>query len=100
MTASRGHCILRRPESQPKNGTISALDALVRLRDPAPRKLFGSAFIVTALNPYIGYKNASGSRVGLLPGTSITVTVPLVFWDGARIFIGYDPHRNTVLIIH
>ncbi len=40
---------------------------------------------------YIGHRNASGSYVGLLPGTSMTVTVPLVFWDGARIFIGYDP---------
>src|SRR5262249_40797583 len=39
---------------------------------------------------YIGYKNAQGSFVGLLPGTAITVTVPLVFWDGARIFIGTD----------
>ncbi len=40
---------------------------------------------------YIGHKNASGSYVGLLPGMAITVPVPLVFWDGARIFIGYDP---------
>ncbi len=39
---------------------------------------------------YIGYKNPQGSYVGLLPGASITVAVPLVFWDGARIFIGYD----------
>jgi hypothetical protein len=40
---------------------------------------------------YIGHRDASGSYVGLLPGMSITVPVPLVFWDGARIFIGYDP---------
>lgn len=39
---------------------------------------------------YVGYKNANGNFVGLLPGMAITIDVPLVFWDGARIFIGND----------
>jgi len=39
---------------------------------------------------YIGHKNANGSSIGLLPGMAITVSVPLVFWDGARVFISYD----------
>lgn len=39
---------------------------------------------------YIGYKNGDGNFLGLPPGMAITIKVPLVFWDGARIFIGTD----------
>lgn len=39
---------------------------------------------------YIGYRNTSGSYAGLLPGMAITIDIPLVFWDGGRIFISYD----------
>jgi hypothetical protein len=39
---------------------------------------------------YIGYKTGSGDLFGLLPHQSITVTVPLVFWDAGRLEIATD----------
>jgi hypothetical protein len=39
---------------------------------------------------YIGYSLNGVKYLGLLPGMSITVSVPLVFWDGARMEIGTD----------
>jgi hypothetical protein len=39
---------------------------------------------------YIGYTLNGKNYLGLLPGMSITVDVPLVFWDGARCEIATD----------
>ncbi len=40
---------------------------------------------------YIGYVGTDGKNyLGLLPGQTITVNVPLVFWDGGRIDIATD----------
>jgi hypothetical protein len=39
---------------------------------------------------YIGYSVGGVNYLGLLPGMSITVNIPLVFWDGARLEIGTD----------
>jgi hypothetical protein len=66
------------------NATIDDLKPTQALYDPIDP-------IYNEYRGYIGYKNGNGSYVGLLPGMAITVTVPLVFWDGARIFIGTDP---------
>jgi hypothetical protein len=39
---------------------------------------------------YIGYQLNGVNYLGLLPGMSITIDVPLVFWDGARCEIATD----------
>lgn len=39
---------------------------------------------------YIGYRLNNVNYLGLLPGMTITVNVPLVFWDGARMEIATD----------
>jgi hypothetical protein len=39
---------------------------------------------------YIGYQLNGVNYLGLLPGMTITVKVPLVFWDGARCEIATD----------
>jgi len=40
---------------------------------------------------YIGYVGSNGTKyLGLLPGDTITINVPLVFWDGGRIDIATD----------
>jgi hypothetical protein len=39
---------------------------------------------------YIGYKEGTQYYFGLKPGQSILVTLPLVFWNGARIGVGTD----------
>lgn len=39
---------------------------------------------------YIGYQIEGVNYLGLLPGMTITVSVPLVFWDGARMEIATD----------
>ena len=65
------------------NATLDTLNTSQALYDPIDP-------LYNEYRGYIGYKNASGSFVGLLPGQAITISVPLVFWDGARIFIGSD----------
>ncbi|WP_165251234.1 hypothetical protein [Paludisphaera soli] len=40
---------------------------------------------------YIGYAQAGVNYLGLLPGQSITVNVPLVFWDSGRAAVATDP---------
>lgn len=65
------------------NATKDDLDPSQSLYDPLDP-------IYNEYRGYIGHKNSNGSYVGLLPGTAITVAVPLVFWDGARVFIAYD----------
>lgn len=44
---------------------------------------------------YIGYSENGQKRLGLRAGDSITIHVPLVFWDGARIFIATDSKYLT-----
>ncbi|MFO0810254.1 MAG: hypothetical protein U0746_16655 [Gemmataceae bacterium] len=39
---------------------------------------------------YIGYRSNGVNYLGLPPGMTITVSVPLVFWDGARMEIATD----------
>lgn len=39
---------------------------------------------------YIGYKQGNDYYFGLKPGENIIVSIPLVFWNGARIGIGTD----------
>src|SRR5262249_36628443 len=41
---------------------------------------------------YIGYKDPATGRfyLGLRPGMSITIQVPLVFWDAGRLYITTD----------
>jgi hypothetical protein len=40
---------------------------------------------------YIGYKVGNTDYLGLQPGHSITIDVPLVFWDSGRAAIATDP---------
>ena len=48
---------------------------------------------------YIGYKAADGvNTLGLAPGQTITVNVPLVFWDAARMDITTDPTYITTTL--
>lgn len=44
---------------------------------------------------YVGYATGGKNYLGLPPGDSITITVPLVFWNGARVFIATDPSFIT-----
>ena len=47
--------------------------------------------IVQEYRGYIGYRSADGKDyLGLLPGQSITVNVPLAFWDAGRLIISTD----------
>jgi hypothetical protein len=39
---------------------------------------------------YIGYSDGKNDIAGLQPGHSITITVPMVFWDSGRIFFSTD----------
>lgn len=39
---------------------------------------------------YIGYKTADGYFLGLRPGDTVTIDVPLVFWDAGRILFASD----------
>ena len=46
---------------------------------------------------YVGYYDATNNNYyfGLQPGASVTINVPLVFWDGARIGVATDPTYFT-----
>lgn len=52
-----------------------------------PGELKGEEF-----RAYIGYHDTAtnSNRIGLLPGASITIQVPLVFWDGANIYFATE----------
>jgi hypothetical protein len=39
---------------------------------------------------YIGYTDAAGDHAGVAPHTTITFTVPIVFWDSGRLFFTTD----------
>jgi hypothetical protein len=39
---------------------------------------------------YVGYHDATGDHAGVAPHTSITFTVPMVFWDSGRLFFTTD----------
>jgi len=69
------------------------------MRDPNSNTLVGST-TVGLYDPYddpnkeyrgyIGYEEGGKYYFGLKPGQSILVSLPLVFWNGARIGIGTD----------
>jgi hypothetical protein len=47
--------------------------------------------IVHEYRGYIGYRSADGKDyLGLLPGQTITVNVPIAFWDAGRLIISTD----------
>jgi hypothetical protein len=69
--------------------------------DPAPSPNYTGTGMFDPYDPlnheyrgYIGYTQQMNGKtvayMGLLPGHSITVNVPLAFWDGGRIFITTD----------
>jgi len=68
------------------------------MRDPNSNTLEGSTVgLYDPYDPtleeyrgYIGYEEGGKYYFGLKPGESILVSVPLVFWNGARIGIGTD----------
>jgi hypothetical protein len=47
---------------------------------------------------YIGYAEGGKYYFGLKPGQSILVSLPLVFWNGARIFVGTDNKYLTATV--
>jgi hypothetical protein len=77
-TAQTVYPIMRDPNSNTIEG-ITAV-GLYDPYDPANKEYRG----------YIGYKEGGLYYFGLKPGQSILVSVPLVFWNGARIGIGTD----------
>jgi hypothetical protein len=84
-TAETVYPILRDPNSNTlakPNDTVGLYDPY----DPVLREYRG----------YIGYKANGNYYFGLKPGQSILVSIPLVFWNGARIGIGTDGAYLTV----
>ncbi len=62
---------------------------------PAGQKIFQGLYdpidqLFEEYRGYIGYTVNGVNYLGLPPGMTITVSVPLVFWDGARMEIGTD----------
>ena len=66
--------------------------------DPAPSPTYAGTGMFDPFDPiiqeyrgYIGYRSADGKDyLGLLPGQSITVNVPIAFWDAGRLIISTD----------
>lgn len=83
-TAGTVYPILRDP-----NSSILKSDPAVGLYDPydPPNKEYRG---------YIGYKENDKYYFGLKAGESILISIPLVFWNGARIGIGTD---NKYLVV-
>ncbi len=77
-TAATVYPIMRDPNSNvlESNGNVG----LYNPYDPVDREYRG----------YIGYSQGGSYYFGLQPGQSILVSLPLVFWNGARIGIGTD----------
>jgi hypothetical protein len=69
------------PVMRDPNSNVLSSNPKVGLYDPydAPNKEYRG---------YIGYTEGGNYYFGLKPGQSILVSVPLVFWNGARISIG------------
>lgn len=70
--------IMRNPNS--KTTAEGSTEGLYDPYDPTDKEYRG----------YIGYKEGDTCYFGLKAGQSITVSLPLVFWNGARIGIGTD----------
>ncbi len=66
----------------PNNATVSKGSevGLYNPHDPVNKEYRG----------YIGYKEGERYYFGLQPGKSILVSIPLVFWNGARMGLGTD----------
>jgi len=77
-TSQKVYPVMRDP-----NSNVLASNSAIGLYDPydAPNKEYRG---------YIGYSEGGKYYFGLKPGQSILVSVPLVFWNGARIGIGTD----------
>src|SRR5204862_6006304 len=71
----------------------SARDEKSNAPNGDPRSLYDP---LDALNEeyrgYIGYQDPKSGKlfVGLLPGQTVTVQVPLVFWDASRVYLATD----------
>ena len=83
-TADTVYPIMRDPNSNILKGskTVGLYDPY----DPANKEYRG----------YIGYEEGGKYYFGLKKGESILVSIPLVFWNGARIGIGTDGQYLTV----
>jgi hypothetical protein len=62
---------------------------------PNPRNIYQGLYdpidqLYEEYRGYVGYRQDGVNYLGLPPGMTITVTVPLVFWDGARMEIATD----------
>jgi hypothetical protein len=77
-TAQTVYPIMRDPNSNTIEGSTTA--GLYDPYDPANKEYRG----------YIGYEEGGKYYFGLKPNQSILVSLPLVFWNGARIGIGTD----------
>jgi hypothetical protein len=82
-TAQTVYPIMRDPNSNTIEGSTTT--GLYDPYDPANKEYRG----------YIGYEEDGKYYFGLKPGQSILVSVPLVFWNGARIGIGTDGQYLT-----
>jgi hypothetical protein len=82
-TAQTVYPIMRDPNSNTIEGSTTV--GLYDPYDPANKEYRG----------YIGYEEGGLYYFGLKPGQSILVSVPLVFWNGARIGIGTDGQYLT-----
>jgi hypothetical protein len=82
-TAQTVYPIMRDPNSNTLEGSTTV--GLYDPYDPANKEYRG----------YIGYEEGGLYYFGLKPGQSILVSVPLVFWNGARIGIGTDGEYLT-----
>jgi hypothetical protein len=86
-TAQTVYPIMRDPNSNTLKGSTTV--GLYDPYDPANKEYRG----------YIGYKEGGLYYFGLKPGQSILVSVPLVFWNGARIGIGTDGQYLTPIAL-
>jgi hypothetical protein len=82
-TAQTVYPIMRDPNSNTIEGSTTT--GLYDPYDPANKEYRG----------YIGYEEGGKYYFGLKPGKSILVSIPLVFWNGARIGIGTDGEYLT-----
>jgi hypothetical protein len=82
-TAQTVYPIMRDPNSNTLKGSTTV--GLYDPYDPANKEYRG----------YIGYEEGGKYYFGLKPGQSVLVSIPLVFWNGARIGIGTDGEYLT-----
>src|SRR6185369_8791176 len=71
----------------------SARDEISNAPNGDPRSLYDPLdFLNEEYRGYIGYMDPKSGKpfVGLLPGQTVTVQVPLVFWDASRVYLATD----------